>query len=219
MKKLFFIAFIMLITLSCSKSDDNSQPLNVTTEELNLFVNEYLTISASSSEKISYTSENPLIAKVDDNGKVTAVLVGETNIKVTDGKTTKSVKVTVSPKNTLFFEPILVSSKEEFIEKYRKSGGEFSERTSSVAYLFNKNTEKAYAYMFLDSTSAVVLYIPITSYHSIARITDWVKERYIGVTKEGDIYYFGSPDEKIILGLQYSASDNVVLIVFNKGSK
>lgn len=219
MKKLFFIAFITLITLGCSKNDDNSQLLNVTTEELNLFVNEYLTISASSSEKISYASENPLIAKVDDNGKVTAILVGETNIKVTDGKNTKSVKVIVSPRNTLFFEPILVTSKEEFIEKYRKSGGEFSELTNAVAYLFDKKTEKTYAYMFLDLTSQVVLYVPVTSYHSITRITDWVKERYIGVTKDENTYYFSSPDEKMILALEYSTSNNVVHIIFSKGSK
>lgn len=211
MRKILFLVLVALLSVACSKSDDNSKSLSVEKQEINLLVGESLNIVASSSEKVLYSSENELIAKVSDSGQVTAQIAGETSVKVSDGKSTINVKVIVSPKNKLFVEPIFDITKDEFIAHYEKLGGKKIEIGSQMGIAFNHGTQRAYIYMFDDFLS---LGIPSLNAYDVKEINDWLKERFIPLRQEGNIFMYVSPDKKKLIGVQISLSN--IIISFKK---
>ena len=77
--------------------------LNKTALTLNIGANETLTATVApadaTNQKVTWESDKPEIASVDDNGKVTGVAAGEATITVTteDGGKTATCKVTVKP--------------------------------------------------------------------------------------------------------------------------
>ncbi|MFK8281618.1 Ig-like domain-containing protein [Capnocytophaga cynodegmi] len=221
MKRILFLLLLTIVFIGCSKNEDKIEALNVTTQELSLYADESLSISAQSGNKITYTSENPLIAKVDESGKVTAHFIGETKIKVTDGVTSKEVKVIVTPKYTYFHEPIiLVASKEEFIEKYSNIGGQILTIDDNTLCLFNRDTPKTYFYSYsnsiLNGYKNINLNTPINSYYTPSKIISWIKERYVYVKQEGRSVFFASLDGKVSLAFTVSINGDIATLLFSE---
>jgi uncharacterized protein YjdB len=99
------IAILLLGLLSaCSKEEDEIKvdDIMLDTTELIITVGEsktiqYTILPAEANVDVIWSSDNTLIAIVDDYGKVTGVKIGETNIKATVGDKTVTCKVKVVP--------------------------------------------------------------------------------------------------------------------------
>ena len=100
MKKLVLIlSTALLILSSCT---DNSIKYNGP-DELNIALRDEVYIDATSKDPISYKSDNKLIANVDQNGKVSGINIGKTNITLSNSEDELKLPVNVS----LFKEPTL----------------------------------------------------------------------------------------------------------------
>ncbi|AMD85085.1 Ig-like domain (group 2) [Capnocytophaga haemolytica] len=201
MKKILFLLFVIVSVIGCSKSDEKEAqaPLKVSKQEFKLFVGEKVDVGAVSAQKITFTSENDLIAAVDDKGVISAKLVGETTIKVSDGKTSLNLKVVVSPKNTTFEEPYISNSKEDVLSHFKGKTTDIDDKGEGlVLYLKEGSLRYRYIYIFKEEAkNGVQLSIPITSYSS-DEIISWLKERYFFYERKEDQLFFFSPDRKTV---------------------
>lgn len=100
MKRLFTLAIVAIVAAGCSKNGNEPPPvavsdvtLNKTTLTVAIGYSETLTATVlpedAADKSVTWESDKPLIASVDDDGKVTGVAVGEAKITVTtiNGKT------------------------------------------------------------------------------------------------------------------------------------
>jgi hypothetical protein len=95
----------MLAFVSCSK-DESGVTLNKS--EVELYQKETFQLEVKGSdEKPKYSTENNLIASVDENGKVTGWVRGSTTILVNVGNTTLRCKVNVKTKLNFLPDPYL----------------------------------------------------------------------------------------------------------------
>lgn len=105
-----FLSFILsfLITSACTKEPETISVTSISLNETSITLCEdekYLLVATinpnnASNKKITWTSSNPLVALVDDTGKVTAIKTGTTLITVTteDGNKEDSCQVIVLEK-------------------------------------------------------------------------------------------------------------------------
>lgn len=103
--KVFPIAILLLGLLSaCSKDEVEVQIDEIVLDVTELIIPigesktiQYTILPADVNVSVIWSSDNTLIAIVDDYGKVTGVKIGETNIKATVGDKTVTCKVKVVP--------------------------------------------------------------------------------------------------------------------------
>lgn len=129
---------------SCSKDDDEEAPLpTLDKTNITLYVDETSQITYSGSDKCIWSSENSLIAEVE-NGVVTAQHVGTTIIHANG----LSCNVTVKPKYTSFTEPYLEWGSNMATVKKHMSGYTLkTEDSDNIGYL-GKGQVNAYLYTF-----------------------------------------------------------------------
>src|SRR5690606_28810740 len=113
-KKIIFILLLIfpILFVSCS-DDDNKDVTNIILNQyrIELYVTETFTLIATvkpdnaSNKDVTWESENETIATVDDNGKVTAVKPGETDIiaRVDNKKVTCKVIVNTTGNNVTIY--------------------------------------------------------------------------------------------------------------------
>lgn len=102
--------YILLLTISSIigiTSCEEEDKFKITVSEITLYNKDTYQIEATSDNPITYTSEDEFHATVSQTGLVTAAFVGTTNIIVESGGETKLITVTVSPKQTIFYEPFI----------------------------------------------------------------------------------------------------------------
>lgn len=185
MKKLLLLLLIApFIFISCG-SDDDDDSISLKETEKALKHGETYQINATSGNKITYASENEYHATVSESGLVTAARIGETQISLSDGKSAKKFKVTVSPESTMYPDPNLEFgiSKSDLIKKLGTPSKEtadgmsydnFSTKAPQVAYLFDSNNK-------LKSVGVIVK----TAYSS--ELGTFLRERYVyGTSIEED---------------------------------
>lgn len=218
MKKILFLLLATITLIGCSKSDDKEvqQPLKVSKQEFEIFVGQKVDIEATSGQKITFSSENDLIATTDDKGSIYGNLVGETTVKVSDGKTSINLKVVVLPKNTIFEEPYFSSSREDVLNHFKGKTTEIDNKESAMALYFKEGNQRyGYAYVFQENTKdAVLLSVPILSSYSAEEINNWIKERYIFIEKRNGKFFHSSPDKKNLVSVEITL--NSVNIFFTK---
>lgn len=207
MKYLYIFIATALLSVSCNKEENNADAFSVATEEISVNVGETAQIQAVASEKITFSVENSQIATINERGRVLGRLKGETIAKITDGKTTKEVKINVKATSNLFFEPFLVSSEEEFKEKYATSGGEYTERGYTEfysrrvysAYTLEKGTEKEYKIVYYHDTATkeVMIETPNNDLYKVETLLYWISERFLPLKQEGDFFHYISHDKSI----------------------
>lgn len=207
MKYLYIFIATALLSVSCNKEENNADAFSVATEEISVNVGETAQIQAVASEKITFSVENSQIVSINESGRVLGKLKGETIAKITDGKTTKEVKINVKATSNLFFEPFLVSSEEEFKEKYATSGGEYAERSYTEfysgrvysAYTLEKGTEKEYKIVYYHDTATkeVMIETPNNDLYKVETLLYWISERFLPLKQEGDFFHYISHDKSI----------------------
>lgn len=175
MKKLILVlAVLVLVLTSCSKDDDGSK---ITLDEniVELYSNQEYNINATSDIPLAYESNNEYVAIID-NGKIIGKRIGEATIKVSNGKNTENINVTVKAKYNTYPDPFLGfgTPKNEIIAKFGTPKAEsdnsigydnFSNKAPVIMFLFDKNNK-------LEATGVMVK----TSYSS--ELGDFLAERY-----------------------------------------
>ena len=87
--------------------DEDSVTLDQT--EANLFVGDSLTLKATASGEVSWSSSNTGVATVSDSGVVTAISKGSATIKATCGKAEATCVITVNEKPAISGESITIT--------------------------------------------------------------------------------------------------------------
>jgi len=140
MKKLSFLILLSTLLLSCNT---NTTPgLMIETESILLYHGETAVLGASSENGlVYYKSSDNSIATVDNNGVVTANLVGTTYITVLDGKEAIACKITVTPRYFVEINPYVVFGASSAEVKSKVKEVFIEERTIS-----NNTAEKTLVY-------------------------------------------------------------------------
>ena len=165
---------------SCSSDDDDS---GLSQKEIILKVGQSMTLSYGGGE-CTWSSDQPLIAEVDNNGNVTANRVGITNIKANGD----ICKVTVNPNYTTYEEPYLKFGASMNEVKNAMSGYTLSSKTdaNNLVYI-GKNVIDYYDYMFKNNgLYAVIL---ATDIFKGAETSKFLAERYIVVSIDENAIY------------------------------
>ena len=107
MKKFIWMlaAALPMVFTSCGDDNDEMLTLDQTSMTIN-YKGEAVKLKASE-KNVTWTSDNDFIASVDDDGKVTPLHAGNTNIVATKDGNKATCKVTVNPTNTKFTLPVL----------------------------------------------------------------------------------------------------------------
>lgn len=187
------IAFIFMFTLSfisCSDNDDDDEIIKF--EDIELTAGDSQTIK--NGENIVWTSENKLIATVD-NGTVKAVRVG--TVKITSDK--GSFTVTVSPKSRLYNEPYMKWGDSKSTVKSHMSNYDLLSETSTVCLYKGNGAADFIGYSFENSRlKSSIAYVPTTY---LEALVEFLTERYAYVTSTDDISAMISVDGKTIVAV------------------
>ncbi len=219
MKQNLFMWMLLIASVinfsSCSKdNDDNDEGNNsnsgLSQTEITLKVGQSMTLSYGNGE-CTWSSEQPLIAEVDNNGKVTANIVGVTNIKANDD----ICKVTVTPNYNTYEEPYLKFGASIDEVKKAMSGYTLSSKTDAKNLVYiGKGIIDYYDYVFEDGElqHAAVL----TNIFKGEETTDFLIERYIvvSVDKEESTILLTSIDMKVAIMVKILPQTGNIIILY-----
>lgn len=99
-------AALPLMMAACGEDDGTDEPISLDKTVVELNYDAETTLKASDKD-CTWRSDNPFVATVDANGKVTAEHVGEAIITAFNSNDKAECKVTVNATNTNFTMPIL----------------------------------------------------------------------------------------------------------------
>lgn len=182
MKKLFTILCLCLAFASCSKDEET---LSLNTTSVVLYAQEEHQISTTNGTNVSFESENPYIATVNSTtGKVTAMTIGKTIIRVNSDQGSANVSVEVKPKYNTYTEPCtdFSKTKSQIISMY---GTPDTETDDGIMYVHNKTKHFADMYLFDNTLSSCAAVIPQDYAVEAAK---FLLERYWIVGEEDGIY-------------------------------
>lgn len=151
---------------------------------------------------VSYTSADPFVAVVDEEGLVTAMFLGETTITVTANEGTHTLKVNVTPRYTYYEAPCLdfTKTKSQISEMY--SGRYYY---NDVSLLYPKGTY--YHGYFFDGNALIAscIYAEGASYE---KVRQYVAERYFFVIydEDRDMGVYSNYEDMFVYILSYGAS-------------
>lgn len=219
MKKLLLFLFTPLM-FACG--GDGKESISLSESETTLKYQGTYQINATSENSISYTSEDEYHATVSSSGLVKANKVGETNILVSDGNSTRKFKVTVSPQSSLYDEPLTDWSltKSQVISKL---GTPASQADSSCIYQPSNSAISYIMYLFTKAGKIKSVGVVIqTAYTS--ELATFLTERYTYAGQSNDtfLYYNQSTTAKAttIIGLSlYSTSYWFAIYIPNTSTK
>jgi len=186
MKKILpIIMFCIIICISCEESEPKPQELEVSTTKISLNSGYSENIVSISDFDILYESENDFHASVSNLGKVTAVKVGNTTVKVSSNGKSINVLVEVIPLYTTYPTPIIDWNKTRSSiisangQPDAESGDvigyeDYSTKAPMVMYMFDSNGK-------LESTAVMVR----SAYSS--ELGSYIAERYQFVGEQDGI--------------------------------
>lgn len=219
MKKTIWILLVLTVFLSCSKDD----PVTLTLQngQLELFHKDKGFVGASTTGDaiITYTSSDVNVAKVSDDGTVTAGIIGNAEILVSDGTNTKKCIVEVKPKYTNIKEAFYKDGASRSDVKAYHTSTPTSDTESSLIYEFNKGSSSQFyvhVYMMennLLTSSGIIMSI----LSSVAKdVPDFIGERYLPVTYSGDIFVFKEKDNKYNVVIVFDRKEGTVGVMYSK---
>lgn len=148
------------------------------------------TIGYENGTNLVYTSDNPYVATVDNNGVVTANFVGNANINVAASEGNQILKVNVAPLYTLYEEPYLdfTMSKTEVMDMYGDTYlGQSVDGDLEMSF-FQVNSKYAYAFLFTgDELEAIYA---VCQYTGIDKVRQFLSERYSYIYEEDGMYTY-----------------------------
>lgn len=200
MKKILTILCLCMAFASCSKDEE---PLALNTTSVVLYAQDEHQITTTNGTNVSFESENPYIATVNSTtGKVTAMTIGKTTIRVNSDQGSARVSVEVKPVYNTYTEPCtdFSKTKSQIISMY---GTPDSESGSTIIYLHNKTKHFADMYLFDNKLSSSAAVIP---QDYAVEAMKFLLERYWVLGAEDGVYMFvnGHSAETITMGVALS---------------
>ena len=217
-----FLAILSMATVftSCS-SDDDDNGFSISLSEATIKgVDNFVQIT-SSSPNVKWSSENPYVATISEDGKIKSAHIGETYIVAQSNGKTKKCKVTVTPQHFIYEEPItdFGKSKEEIIKTL---GTPFLDKDNILSYV-NDNQDIVVNYIFKDGKldNCVVL-LKVTL--NIINLVDFLKERYELVPRDFNGNYafinaLTTKEANMIVTLRSRPINGVLVVQYNKYNK
>lgn len=224
MRKYLFLFLAMLtmatVFTSCSSDDDNNGFSISLSEATIKGVDNFVQIT-SSSPNVKWSSENPYVATISEDGKIKSAHIGETYIVAqSDGKA-KKCKVIVTPQYSIYTEPItdFGKSKEEIIKTL---GTPFLDKDDILSYT-NDNQDIIVNYIFKEGKldNCIVL-LKMTL--DVINLVDFLKERYELVPRDFNGNYafinaLTTKEASMIVTLRSRPINGVFVVQYNKYNK
>ena len=205
---------------SCSSDDDNNGFSISLSEATIKGVDNFVQIT-SSSPNVKWSSENPYVATISEDGKIKSAHIGETYIVAqSDGKT-KKCKVIVTPQYSIYTEPItdFGKSKEEIIKTL---GTPFLDKDDILSYT-NDNQDIIVNYIFKEGKldNCIVL---LKMSLDIINLVDFLKERYELIPRDFNGNYafinaLTTKEANMIVTLRSRPINGVFVVQYNKNNK
>ncbi len=199
----------MAMFFSCSNGDENpnDNQINLSESSIEIDVDQNFKLETSfnregySTNEFKWESDSSIVASVSGDGTVTGKIKGETTIRVTtnDGQFSGECQVKVNPINFLYVEPLFAFG--EGMEYFKSNENRTLGNQSDDGLVFNDSNVDVEMVMYLFENAkmyggAVIL----KSTESVAeRTIDFLRQRYIPVGNENDVYYFA--DNDVIAGV------------------
>ncbi|MGN0032602.1 MAG: Ig-like domain-containing protein [Candidatus Limimorpha sp.] len=216
------LAAVVLMS-SCKKDSASDKNLiTLSQNSVTLYHNDTYQIDASCKDNIAYSSHNEYVASVSNSGFVTAQYVGETNVSLKSNEDSKTFKVTVAPKSTLYPEPNIEigESMASVLQKYPNA-----EIDDDCLFIDEYSPAAPELYIYFDDNRCVEDYdIWVESKHA-SELSTFIRERYKFLGVEEGIYVFinGLNENTATMGVYYEYSsyyDQYVVVylpLFGKG--
>ena len=202
MKKILSVMLLCTLLLSCSK--DEKEKLMINSTSVSLHSGDTHFITTSNGTNVTFESQNPYIALVNETtGEVTAMTIGTTIIDVYSDQGNAKVEVTVNKQYNTFTEPCkdFTKTRSQIISMY---GEPDSETDSGIAYAYDDNVHIADMYIFknnkIQSSTAI-----INQDYAIETMK-FLLERYWTLGEEDGLYMFvnGHSKETITMAVVMS---------------
>lgn len=197
-----FCALTVLFSLtavSCSDDDDNDTALELNTTKVSLYQDGTKQMSVKDNRSVTWTVDDDFVAKVDDDGLLTALFVGETRVKATDSKGKSAyASVIVNPRYNTYKEPYVEwgASRSEVLSHDTREVS--SEDETLVVLNGGSDAAELVSYGFGESGLEAVIVIVKTSYS--AEIVKFLGERYRPVGANDEIVMFSN--DNVIVGVK-----------------
>lgn len=216
------ICVLLLSTLLFSCSKDEPVTLTLQNAQLELFHKGEGNVGASTTENdiITYISSNETIANVSSEGTVTAGIIGNAEILVSDGKESKKCVVKVKPKYTNIEEPFYKddATRDEVLAANKTLPLEIEDDTQ-IIYEFNGDVpERQYfhVYVFENNKLAISgMIMPLTSPVG-EEVFDFISERYLPMFFYLDMFFFLEKDKKHNVILNVSFAEGTITVLYTK---
>lgn len=204
LKQVLLLAFISLFIVSCS-SDEKKLNLN------------QLSLTAGQSSKLIYdgictwSSDEPLIAEVDETGNVTANRVGETTIRAND----ETCLVKVNPQFHTYMEPCMNWGASEYeISNYMKGYQNLGKDDNTLSFS-DYNNEFVYMYI-LENNSLSSSVIGTSFMKNGEEVIDFLMERYVPVEVDEASYtvIMVSIDKETVIGITFNAISGIMMVLY-----
>ena len=224
MKKYLFLMLAVLsmaVTFTACSSDNDDNGFSISLSEATIKGADNFVQITSSSPNVKWSSENPYVATISEDGKIKSVHVGETYIVAqSDGKT-KKCKVIVTPQYSIYAEPItdFGKSKEEIIKTL---GTPFSDKDNILSYVSdNQNIVINYIFKEGKFDNCIVL---LKTTLDIINLVDFLKERYELVPRDFNGNYafinaLTTKEASMIVTLRSRPINGVFVVQYNKYNK
>ncbi|NMA74473.1 MAG: hypothetical protein GX963_10010 [Bacteroidales bacterium] len=209
--RLLFLT-IPFILFACSSDDDDNNKLKlISKSEVTLNSLDKHQIEVESEDNVAYSVENENHAKVDEKGLVTALLIGETDINITDGSKNAKVKIKVEPKENLYTEPILdfTLSKSDVIKKLGKPA---VDNDDGIAYESANKAVDLVMYLFDENGKMTGTSVSIRSSYG-ERLVNFLAERYMIVSSKERLFSNTVDIKKTTMVVHISIGDYENLLV------
>lgn len=193
MKKfiLMLAAALPMVFTSCGDDNDDAL-LTLNQTSMNLTYDDEATLTASE-KNCTWTSSNPFVATVDQDGKVEAEHVGTAVITATKNGTTAKCEVTVTPKYNYFAMPCLKwDANQETVKADVKGLWLDAANSTATALQYWTNDQYAFpAYQYeFNSKGGLELAELMTELtdKNLENLDDWLDQYYEDVTPENSKY-------------------------------
>ena len=192
-KVIYYFGFLIALFLNCgliacsSDDDDNDKKLTVSPESISMHYDETQQLNAKGAT--NWKTSNDFVADVDSKGKVEARHIGKAQIVASNGKSSATCNVTITPMYTLYDDPILnwgasISTIKSSVKKELVSSN-----ATSLTYKYTIGSDPCIiAYSFKDNKLIAVMCVFDYAYYLQAGY--YVLERYQPFSAQEGSYLF-----------------------------
>lgn len=211
---LLLLLFLLPLFQGSCKKANNSDPLKFINDSSTLKYDETIVLKTNHPENsIDWSSSNPYVAEIDQNGLLTAMHIGRTIIKARFNEQIIEKEITVNPYVEDIQEPILIADAKiqeiESKEKRKLINKSFmvSEYESSSAY--GKTIFYIFSNQKVSSSGIIFGVVDAQKEHTIRT---FFKERYILDHSDGDNMNFSNEYQNLKIVLDKDGNKRLIAI-------